>query len=95
MKEKTGQASHITAENKKSLELKKSKTHIVVEILHYIPNSVVSKSILKKTNGNITIVSRVKEKYFIFLASPYLEQALTIAEFELGMYEEVGTFLPS
>ena len=38
-------------------ELEKSKTHILVEIIEYVPNSVVSKTIIKKTTGNITVSS--------------------------------------
>lgn len=38
-------------------ELDKSKTYIVVEIIEYIPNSVVIKTIIKKSTGNITAVS--------------------------------------
>lgn len=38
-------------------ELEKAKTHIIVEIIEYIPNSVVIKSIIKKTTGNISAVS--------------------------------------
>lgn len=38
-------------------ELEKSKTHIIVEIIEYVPNAVVSKTIIKKTTGNITISS--------------------------------------
>jgi quercetin dioxygenase-like cupin family protein len=38
-------------------ELEKSKVHIVVEIIEYVPNSVVSKTIIKKTTGNITVSS--------------------------------------
>lgn len=38
-------------------ELEKSKVHIVVEIVQYIPNAVLSKTIIKKTTGNITILS--------------------------------------
>jgi quercetin dioxygenase-like cupin family protein len=38
-------------------EVDKSKSHIVVEIIEYVPNSVVSKSILKKTTGNISVMS--------------------------------------
>lgn len=41
----------------KSLELEKSKMHITVEIIEYIPNSVVSKTILKKSTGNISVMS--------------------------------------
>jgi quercetin dioxygenase-like cupin family protein len=38
-------------------ELEKSKTLIVVEIIEYVPNAVVSKTIIKKTTGNITVSS--------------------------------------
>lgn len=38
-------------------ELEKAKTHIIVETIEYVPNSVVIKSILKKTTGNISAVS--------------------------------------
>ncbi len=38
-------------------ELEKSKAHIIVEIIEYVPNSVVIKSIIKKTTGSISAVS--------------------------------------
>ena len=38
-------------------ELKKSSPHIIVEIIEYVPNSVVSKTIIKKTTGNVTAMS--------------------------------------
>ena len=38
-------------------ELKKLKAHIIVEIIEYVPNSVVSKTIIRKTAGNITVTS--------------------------------------
>lgn len=38
-------------------ELEKAKTHIIVEIIGYIPSSVVIKTIIKKTTGNISAVS--------------------------------------
>jgi quercetin dioxygenase-like cupin family protein len=38
-------------------ELAKSKSHIIVEIIQYIPNAVLSKTIIKKTTGNITASS--------------------------------------
>jgi quercetin dioxygenase-like cupin family protein len=38
-------------------ELEKSKAHITVEIIEYVQNSVVSKTILKKSSGNVTVVS--------------------------------------
>ena len=38
-------------------ELEKSKSHIIVEIIEYMTNSVVSKTIIKKSTGNISIKS--------------------------------------
>jgi quercetin dioxygenase-like cupin family protein len=38
-------------------ELEKNKSFIVLEIIEYIPNSVVIKTIIKKTTGNVTVVS--------------------------------------
>ena len=38
-------------------ELEKEKEHIIVEIIQYIPNAVLSKTILKKITGNITVSS--------------------------------------
>lgn len=38
-------------------ELEKSKAHIIVEIIEYIPNSVVIKTIIKKSTGNISVMS--------------------------------------
>src|SRR5437868_10737887 len=38
-------------------ELEKSKPHIIVEILEYIPNSILIKTIIKKTTGNITVTA--------------------------------------
>jgi quercetin dioxygenase-like cupin family protein len=38
-------------------EIEKSKAHIVVEIIEYTSNSVVIKTILKKSTGNISVMS--------------------------------------
>lgn len=38
-------------------EVEKEKSHIIVEIIQYIPNAVLSKTIIKKTTGNITASS--------------------------------------
>lgn len=40
-----------------NLELEKAKVLIIVEIIEYVPNSVVIKTIIKKTTGNISAVS--------------------------------------
>jgi quercetin dioxygenase-like cupin family protein len=38
-------------------DIEKAKAHIIVEIIEYVPNSVVIKSIIKKTTGNISATS--------------------------------------
>jgi len=46
-------------DNKKSdnTELEIGKAHIIVEIIEYVSNSVVIKTIIKKSTGNISIMS--------------------------------------
>jgi len=48
----TGKSNHEI-----SAELEKSNPHIIVEIIEYVPHAVVSKTIIKKTTGNITVTS--------------------------------------
>lgn len=38
-------------------ELKKSIGHIIVEIIEYMPNAVVIKTIIRKSTGNISVMS--------------------------------------
>ena len=38
-------------------ELEKSKSHIIVEIIEYMANSVVTKTIIRKSTGNISVMS--------------------------------------
>ena len=39
------------------IDLEKSKSHIIVEIIEYMANSVVIKTIIKKSTGNISVMS--------------------------------------
>jgi len=41
----------------KNAEIEKSKAHIIVEIIEYMANSVVIKTIIKKSIGNISVMS--------------------------------------
>ena len=52
---KTGKSGK--EDNKNTLELEKSKSHIIVEIIEYMANSVVTKTIIKKSTGNISVMS--------------------------------------
>ncbi|WP_038008668.1 cupin domain-containing protein [Terrimonas ferruginea] len=44
-------------EDQENTELEKSKAHIIVEIIEYMANSVVIKTIIKKSTGNISVMS--------------------------------------
>src|SRR6187200_1186728 len=39
------------------IDIEKSKSYITVEIIEYIPHAMVSKTIIKKSTGNISIMS--------------------------------------
>lgn len=57
MRNYLGKVNGMNKNNIDKNELKKAKIHIIVEILEYIPNAVVSKTIIKKTTGNVTVSS--------------------------------------
>jgi quercetin dioxygenase-like cupin family protein len=40
-----------------SAEVEKSKAHIMIEIIEYIPNSIVTKTIIRKTTGNVSVIA--------------------------------------
>lgn len=40
-----------------NFEIDKSKVYIIMEIIEYLPNAVVTKTILKKSTGNISVMS--------------------------------------
>lgn len=43
-------------------DIETAKVFIIVEILEYVPNSVVIKTIIRKTTGNVSAVSLILEK---------------------------------
>ena len=57
--------------NLTSAEAEKSKIHIIVEIIEYMPNAVVSKTIIKKTSGNVTVTSFAADEELAEKKSPY------------------------
>jgi hypothetical protein len=40
-----------------NIEVEKSRAHIIIEIIEYVANSVVIKTILKRSTGNISVMS--------------------------------------
>jgi quercetin dioxygenase-like cupin family protein len=43
--------------SKSQIEVQKGTSHIIIDIVDYMPNSVTDKSIMKKSTGNIRAVS--------------------------------------
>lgn len=54
-----------------NLELQKGTAHIIVEIIEYLPNAVVSKTIIRKSTGNITAMSFYEGEELADKSSPY------------------------
>jgi quercetin dioxygenase-like cupin family protein len=54
-----------------NLEVEKAKAFIIVEIIEYIPNSVVIKTIIRKTTGNVSAVSFDSGEALSSKISPY------------------------
>ena len=50
-------AKSVKIDKTRNKELEKSKAHIIVEIIEYMANSVVIKTIIKKSTGNISVMS--------------------------------------
>ena len=57
--------------NNEIKELEKSNAHIIVEIIEYMSNAVVSKTIIKKSTGNITVSSFDAGEELAEKTSPY------------------------
>src|SRR5450755_5133297 len=56
-KDENSLTDHSNNTDKRNQELDKSKVHIIVEIIEYVPNAVLSKTIIKKITGNVTVSS--------------------------------------
>src|SRR6187401_2684984 len=55
---KPGKIDKVNSEAQQpNAEMEKSRAHIIVEIIEYMANSVVSKTIIKKSTGNVSVMS--------------------------------------
>lgn len=52
-------------------ELKKSTTHNLKEIIEYVPNSVVTKTILRKTTGKVSVIAVDSGETIVGKISPF------------------------
>ncbi len=57
--------------NTVSAEIEKDKTHLTVEIIEYVPSSVVSKTILKKLTGSIMAMAFETGQGMLEKTSPF------------------------
>jgi len=48
---------NMNADNKINSAVEIGKQHIIVEIVEYVPNAVISRTIIKKSTGNVTAMS--------------------------------------
>lgn len=55
----------------RTTEVEKSKMHILIEIIEYVPNSVVSKTIIRKTTGNVSVIAIDTGETLAEKISPY------------------------
>ncbi|SFB98382.1 cupin [Kaistella jeonii] len=55
----------------KNIEVEKSKAFFIAEIIDYIPNAVVAKTIIKKTTGSVTAISVDAGEILSNLISPF------------------------
>jgi len=58
-------------EKKTGEEIEKSRVHIVVEIIEYLPKAIVSKSVIKRSTGNITVMSFDRGEELTEKTSPF------------------------
>ncbi len=68
-------------------ELKKGKVNIIVEIIEYMPKAVVSRTIIKKATGNITVSSFDAGEELAEKTSPFdnfVQIIDGVAELEIG-----------
>lgn len=52
-------------------EIKKAKVFIMIEIIEYMPHAVISKTVLKKPTGNISVVAFDSGEGLVEKTSPF------------------------
>ena len=60
MKEGNGNDEIVKIGQTNNGELAKERVHIIKELIEYIPNAVLSRTIMKKSTGNVTAMSFAK-----------------------------------
>lgn len=55
----------------RNMEIVKSKPHELIDIIDYVPDSVVCKTIIRKTTGNISIIAIASGETLAEKTSPF------------------------
>jgi quercetin dioxygenase-like cupin family protein len=76
-------------------EIEKSRAHIIVEIIEYMPNAVVIKTVIKKSSGNISVMSFDAGEGLTEKASPFDTFAQIIEGEAEIVIDKVATILKS
>lgn len=63
--------NHSSSKKTETSEIEKAQAHITVEIIEYVTNSVVIKTVLKKSTGNISVMSFDSGEGLIEKISPF------------------------
>src|ERR1700730_9604079 len=85
----------IEKKNGGTAEVEKSKGLIIVEIIEYVPNAVLSKTIIKKSTGNISIMSFDTGEGLTEKTSPFDSFAQIIDGKAEIVIDKVSNFLQS
>jgi len=98
MTEKTATIKVVKRKKMKNInknEIEKSRSHIIVEIIEYMPNAVVIKTIIKKSTGNISVMSFDAGEGLTEKASPFDTFAQIIDGSAEIVINKVSTILKS
>lgn len=84
-------------------EIEKGKSVIIVEITEYVPNAILSKTIIKKLTGNVTVTSvdageELDEKtspFDVFVQIIDGEAKLLLKEKEINLVLGEGILIPA
>ncbi len=76
-------------------ELEKSSAHIIVEIIEYMANAVVTKTIIRKSTGNISVMSFDSGEGLTEKTSPFDTFAQIIEGKAEIVIDKVSTILES
>jgi len=55
----------------KTAEIEKAKAHVIIDLIEYVPNSIVTRTIVRRLSGNINAISMDSGETLSEKISPY------------------------